>query len=160
MQTGDKIAVRAYKSDGTCYRWWTVTVEAVDENEIVVTAPPHHRVESIDGGWTSRYAIRSYYWPDKWYSLLEVYTPDGKLNEIYVNINSPIVIRGGNITFTDFELDVSRKLPRQARMVDEDEFLEAASRYGYSKAFQQTCYQVARDVIEVANRWTAKGMPR
>ena len=157
MQVGDKIDVKAYKSDGTCYRWWTGTVEAVADDEIVVITPPHHRVEGIDGGWMSRYAIRSYYWPGTWYSLLEAYTPEGTLEEIY--INSPVEIEGGRIAFTDYELDVSRRLPHAARIVDQDEFLEAASRYGYSEAFQQTCYQVARQAIELANGWAAKGMP-
>jgi hypothetical protein len=43
--------------------------------------------------------------------------------------------------------------------VGEEEFLEAGSKYGYSKECQQACYQVAREAIEVANRWVARGMP-
>jgi hypothetical protein len=37
--------------------------------------------------------------------------------------------------------------------VGEAEFLEAGSKYGYSKDFQQACYQAAREAMDVANRW-------
>jgi protein associated with RNAse G/E len=148
MQTGSQVQVKAYKSDGTCYRWWTATVETVEPDVIVTTTPAGHRAHDIDGGWRSQWAIRSYYWPERWYSVLEVYLANGKLVEIYVNINSPV------------ELDVSRELPRKARLVDEDEFQEAAPKYGYSAEFQQTCYRVAKEAIEVANNWVARGMPK
>ena len=36
---GDRIQVRAYKSDGTCYRWWYATVEAVETDRVVVINP-------------------------------------------------------------------------------------------------------------------------
>jgi protein associated with RNAse G/E len=157
LQIGSPINVRAYKSDGTCYRWWTGTVEAVEPDRIVVTNPAGHRLHTPDGGWTSKWAIRAYYWPGRWYSVLEAYEPDGTLVEIYVNINSPVEIGDTQLSFTDYELDVSRELPNPARLVDEDEFEEAALKYGYSPEFQQTCYQVAQEAIEVANNWVAKG---
>lgn len=159
MKIGDRVQVRAYKSDGTCYRWWYACVEAVDTHLIILVTPLGHRVEDIDGGWTSDCAIRSYYWLDRPYSLLEVYAADGNLDEIYVNISSPVNVRDALISFTDYELDVSRRQPHRAHIADEEEFLEAASRYGYTKAFQQTCYQIAREATELANGWVARGMP-
>lgn len=159
VEIGEAVKVKAYKSDGTCYRCWSVTVEAVEEDRIVVTTPPHHPVEGVAGGWISKYAIRTVYWFDRWYSLLEVYTPDGRLDEIYVNINSPVEIEDSQIRYTDYELDVSRIPPHEARIVDQDDFREAAARYGYSEAFQRTCYRVAHEAVDVANRWVAGGMP-
>jgi protein associated with RNAse G/E len=161
MKIGDRIQVKAYKADGTCYRWWHATVEAMESDVLVAITPAGEQIEGIDGDWISQYAIRGYYWywPDRWYSLLEAYTPDGRLEEIYVNINSPAEIREGEIRFTDYELDVSRRPPHEARIFDEDEFAEAASEYGYSEEFQRTCYRVAREALEVADGWVAKGMP-
>jgi protein associated with RNAse G/E len=158
MQIGDRIRISAYKADGTCYRWWTATVEAVEEDVVVTVNPPGHRVEGSGGGWISRRGIRSYYWLDRWYSLLEAYALDGTLEEIYLNINNPVQIVDSGLRYTDYELDVSRELPQAARIVDEDEFAEAAREHGYSQAFQEHCYEVAREAVEVANRWVAKGM--
>jgi len=166
MQIGSPVQMQAYKSDGTCYRWWTATVEAVEPDMVVVTTPPGHRLCDPDGGWESKYASRAYYWTDRWYSVLEVYLPDDSkhpqawaLVEIYVNINSPVEIRNEQLCYTDYELDVSRELPGHARLVDEDEFQEAAIKYEYSAEFQQTCYRVASEAIEVADNWVARGMP-
>ena len=159
MRVGERVRVRAYKSDGTCYRGWTATVEAVARDRVVVVTPVGHWVEDIGGGWASKWAIRGYYWFDRRYSLLEVYTPDGRLDEVYVNISSPVEIQNGELRFTDYELDVSRKLPHRARIEDEDEFQEAAVQYGYSEAFQEACYALARQALALADGWVARGMP-
>ena len=159
MQVGDRMQVRAYKSDGTCYRSWYARVEAVEADRVVVVTPVGHWVEDIGGAWASRWAIRGFYWPDRWYSLLEVYAADGRLEQVYVNISSPVEIEDGYLRFTDYELDVSRRPPDGARIEDEEEFREAASKYGYSTAFQEACYEVAREAMEVANQWVAMGMP-
>lgn len=159
MRIGERIQVRAFKSDGTCYRWWCTTVEAVEQDLVVTVSPAGHRVEDISGGWVSQHSIRSYYWLDRCYCLLEVYGPNGELDEIYVNINSPAEIDDAGLRFTDYELDVSRELPRGARIVDEDEFEEAAREYGYSEEFQQACYQTAREAVKLANHWVARGLP-
>ena len=79
MHISECVQIKAHKSDGTCYRWWQATVEAVAPDHVVLVTPAGHRVEDIGGGWTSQWAIRSYYWPGRRYSLLEVYTPDGRL---------------------------------------------------------------------------------
>lgn len=160
MKTGDRVQVRAYKSDGTCYRWWLATVESINADELVLITPVGHWVEGIDGGWASQYAIRAYYWPHKWYSVLEAYVAGGRLAEIYINISSPAEVEDSIVRFTDYELDISRRLPHAARIVDEDEFLEAVSKYDYSKEFQEACYQVAREAVEVADGWTARANPR
>jgi protein associated with RNAse G/E len=159
MQIGDSVEVRAYKSDGTRYRCWYATVEAVEADKVVVISSVGHWVEDIRGAWVSEHAIRTYYWLNRPYSLLEVDAPNGTLVKIYVNISSPVEIGDTQLSFTDYELDVSREPPKEARIVDEDEFREAVTKYGYSEEFQQTCYQTAREAIGVANGWIAKGMP-
>ena len=159
FRIGDCVRVRAYKSDGTCYRWWTATVETVGPDQLTLFTPVGHLIEDPGGSFISGNALRVFYWPGKWYSLLEAYAPDGELAEIYVNISSPVEIDGLQMRFTDLELDVSRIPPREARLEDEDEFEEAAAEYGYSEAFQRTCYEVAQEAIDLANRWLARGMP-
>ena len=159
MKPGDRVQVRAYKSNGTCYRWWNATVETADSHELALVTPVGDPIEDPDGGIRSENALRAFYWPGKWYSLLEAYTPSGELAEIYVNISSPVEIDGLEMRFTDLELDVSRRPPGEAELVDEDEFQEAAIEYGYSEAFQRACYQAAREALDLANRWVGRDMP-
>jgi protein associated with RNAse G/E len=160
LQPGDRVTVSAHKADGTRYRRWRATVEAVEPGLIVVVTYAGHRVEDIDGDFTSSHAIRGYYWLDRNHNLLEAYRPDGTLAQIYVNVSSPPAIAGAHIRFTDYELDVSRVVPHAARIVDQDEFAEAAVRYGYSAAFQHACYRAAEEAVALANGWVAGSMPR
>ncbi len=151
--------MRAYKSDGTCYRWWRADVESVTADQLVlVTQPGHHVEDRQRGGFISKYGIRTYIWPDVWYHLMEVYSANGELYEIYVNINSPIEMDGSALCFTDYELDISRKPPEPARLVDEDEFKEAIELYGYTKPFIAKCYQVAEEARSLADGWKIRGM--
>lgn len=159
MKPGDRVQVKAYKSDGTCYRWWTATVESVAADQLVLVTPVGHLIEDPGDSFVSPNALRVFYWPGKWYCLLEAYTPDGELAEIYVNISSPMEIEGLEMRFTDYELDVSRRPPGEAQLLDEDEFEEAVVEYGYSEEFQRTCYQVAAEAMGLANRWVSRGMP-
>jgi len=159
MDIGERIAVRAYKADGTCYRRWSATVEAVGENQVVTVSPFGHRLEGVAGTWCCHQAIRTFYWSDRWYNVLEVYGHDGELEEIYVNVSSPAEILDVQIRFTDYELDVSWSPGREPRILDQDEFAEAASRYGYSQPFQEACYRIARKAVKVARHWVPSGMP-
>ncbi len=159
MQAGERVRVRAYKADGTCYRRWYATVEAVEADRVVTVSPAGHRLEGVDGVWRCEHVIRTFYWLDRWYSLLEVSAPDGRLEEIYVNVGSPVTIEDSEIRFTDYELDVSREPPHEPVILDEDEFLEAARRYGYAEPFRRACYRVAEEALEVAKDWEAGGMP-
>jgi len=157
VQIGEQIQVKAYKSDGACYRWWRATVEAIEEDRIVTVAPAGKRVEALNGGWISTGAIRTFYWLHKPYSLLEIYSLAGELGEIYVNINSLVQIEPGQISYVDYELDVTLQPPGVARIVDQDEFAEAVLLYGYTNEFQQFFYQAAEEAVHLANGWVAKG---
>ena len=158
IRIGDRVQVKAYNSGDACYRWWTATVETVGPDKLTLVTPVGHPIEDPDGGIISENALRCFYWPGKWYSLLEAYTPSGELAEIYVNISSPVEIDGLAMRFTDLELDVSRRPNGEAVLVDEDEFQEAAIEYGYSEEFQRACYQAAREALDLANCWVPLGM--
>jgi len=159
MNAGERIWIRAYKSDGTCYRTWQAVVEAVDPGCITVVTPVGHHVQDAQGGWYSQYAIRGHYWLGEGFSLLEVFSSQGDLVEIYVNIGSPVVIGRTGLRFTDYELDVSRIIPGEARIVDEEEFQQASSKFGYSIEFRENCYQIAQQAVQLATNWIAGGMP-
>jgi len=158
MKIGDAVRVRAFKADGTCYRTWLTMLEDVRGDLVVTFSPPGHWVDDITGGWISKSAIRAYYWPGRMYSLLEVFSAGEILKEIYVNIQSPIVMTDSEITFTDYELDISRVMPGDAVVVDEDEFLQAVTRYRYPVELQVACYLAAAEARDLANNWIEMGM--
>ena len=159
MKVGDKIRLRACKADGEMYREWTAEVESCAPDLIVTIAPAGSPLFSKGNIHIMKYHMRSFYWRDKLYNLLEIFEPAGDLVEIYLNIASPPEITDDMIVFKDHELDVSKIPPGAARIVDEDEFLDAAEKYGYSKEFQEKMYAAAHDALTIAENWIANPAP-
>lgn len=162
MKPGDLIWVRVDKADGRPYRWWQVFVEAV-EDECVITYSGIGNAIYLDPQrfsrevYTQGRAFRSYYWPGRRHNVLEVYEPDGRLAELYADITSPIVITADEIRFIDHELDVSQLTGQPAQIIDQDEFAEAAERFGYSDEFVRESYTLAEQLLEVLTNWPSRG---
>lgn len=160
MKPGDKIHVRACKTDGTVYRSWHTTIESVDADSIVTISTAGGMVEDhVRIQYKVEHILRSYYWFDKSYNLIEVFDTQGNLVEIYINIASPPEFEDSVMSFKDHELDVSKYPPKPAKLIDEDEFAEAAVKYQYTQEFQDKMYATAEEALELANNWNAKPVP-
>jgi protein associated with RNAse G/E len=160
MKTGDKIHVRACKADGSVYRSWHTMIESVDGDSIVTISPAGGMVEDRARiHYQNEHILRSYYWFEKFYNLIEVFDTQGNLVEIYINVASPPEFEDGVMSFKDHELDVSKVPPKAAQLIDEDEFAEAAVKYQYTQEFQDRMYSVAQEALELANKWKARPVP-
>ena len=160
IRSGDVITVRALKADGHTYRWWSARVESIDAEKIVTVSPAGHYVDGPKGGWVSSFDIRTVYWFDRPYNLVEVYMPDGRLKQVYVHIASPAHIQHRELCYTDHELDVVWRPGHRPRVVDEQEFCAAASEYGYSPEFQKVCRRAVGQALKLVRGWTVLGTPR
>lgn len=161
MKIGDTIHIRACKTDGTVYRSWHTTVESVDTDLIVTISPAGSMVldKTKLGDHPIQHHLRSYYWFEKYYNLIEVFDINGALVELYINIASPPEFENGVMSFKDHELDVSRVPPKSAELIDEDEFAEAVIKYQYTKEFQEKMYSAANEALELAENWKAGSAP-
>jgi len=161
MKPGDLIHVRACKADGTVYRSWQTIIESADADSIVtISGPGEYVFDLARGHYYTVHTLRSYYWPGRDYNLIEVFAESGALEEIYINIGSPPRFEKDGMSFTDHELDVSKVFPEAARLIDEDEFAEAAVKYGYTDEFKIRMYAAANEAIKLAERWTARPFPK
>jgi protein associated with RNAse G/E len=155
---GEHVEVRALHADGQPYRWWPATVESVHPDRFVTWSPAGHQVAGPRETWLSQGSIRAVYWLDRLYNLLEVYDGAGHLEEIYINVASPPVVHGRQVSFVDHELDVTMCPGEPPRVVDEDEFAEACGRFAYTPAFQAACRRAAAEALAVAAGWRPAGM--
>jgi protein associated with RNAse G/E len=145
--------VEVWKADGQLYRTWTAVVERLEPGVIVTWLWPGHVMVGRDRDWVSRWALRTVYWLERPYNLLEVYYPSGFLHELYVHVAGRPVIDGHTLAWHDYELDVILKPGVSSpsggshlMLVDEDEFAQAAVDYGYSPEFQARCYAIAAEI--------------
>lgn len=160
MKIGDKTHVHACKADGSVYRSWHTLIESVDMDSIVTISPAGGMVEDRERiHYQTEHILRSYYWFDKFYNLIEVFDKEGTLAYLYINIASPPEFENDAMNFKDHELDVIKYPLKPAQLIDEDEFAEAAVKYQYSKEFQEQMYLAANEALELANHWKARPVP-
>jgi protein associated with RNAse G/E len=162
MRQGDLIWVRVFKADGQPHRWWQAHIEAIRDDCIITLTengnPVYHNTERFPlPVYHQQWAIRSFYWMNRRHNLLEVYDSQGQIHELYADIISPINIIDGEIHLIDHELDVSQLAGEAARIVDEDEFAEAAIRYGYTIKFMEACFKLAGELVDLLASWQPAG---
>jgi len=167
VNVGDTIWVRVFKADGRPHRQWQARVVARSDDCIVTVvgarSPVYQYMRDPATGqynwreFTLQRAMRSFYWPGRRHTLLEVYNADGGIHELYADICSPVQVGDEEIGFIDHELDVSQMAGEAPQLVDEDEFAEAAVEFGYSEAFQRECYDVALSLLAFVAAWVPSG---
>jgi protein associated with RNAse G/E len=150
---GDAVRLVAYKSDGTAYRWGTVTVQAVTPEAVILEAPIGTRWEMEKGAWETRDQTRFYLWFGRPYNLFEAFFPDGRPHCLYMNVASPPEFHPGVIRYTDYELDIFKLYGEPAKVLDADEFAEAVETYGYTPDFQQHCWAVMAEGLKLVEEW-------
>lgn len=156
MQKGETIWVRAFKHDGHCYRWWSTTVESADGKCIVTRCAPGRVVYQPEKNWRGQFHVRTYYWFDRPYIVLELYREDNTLVELYAHVNSLPRWVDGELHYKDYELDAVLEPGEEPRVIDQDEFEEAARLYGYTQEFQRDCYRHAQEAAELLRDWYAR----
>ena len=160
MKIGDRIQVQACKADGSVYRSWHTTIETMGADSIVTVSPAGSEMQDQKRGLIRiGHTMRSYYWFDKFYNLIELFDAQGNLDYLYINIASPPYPEERGMCFKDYELDVFKYASSPAELIDEDEFAEAVVTYQYTKEFQDKMYSAANEALELANHWNAKPAP-
>ena len=151
-----EITLRQLKHDGFCYRHHPIRLVAHLPDGLVLFSPRGTVGWKGETSWTSSNDSYQYFWFGRWFNLLEVVDPSGNLLELYAHIAGPVVLSDGEVSYIDYELDVTSI--DGPRLVDEDEFAEAVEKYGYSAELQARCYAAAADALALVKRWQA-GLP-
>lgn len=158
LRRGDRIIVRALKATGKAYRWWPARVESIHPDRIVTVMHPGTRVSEIESRWSARYIVRTTYWYDRPYNLVESYEPDGRLRQLYIHIASPAWWYQGDLLYTDHELDVVMRPSEAPRVLDVKEFEQAAERYHYSPEFQAQAWEAVDEALDLIGSWAASSL--
>ena len=153
MQSGETIWVRAFKHDGHCYRWWSTTVESASAAGVVTRCAPSGWVYQPERNWQRRFVVRTHYWFQRPYILLELYREDNTLLELYAHVNSQPRWVDGELHYEDYELDAVLRPGKDPRIIDQDEFEAAAQLYGYTQEFQRACYRHAQEAASLLGEW-------
>lgn len=133
-----EIVVRSCKHDGRVNRIWPARLERREGSLIVLDAffaeeVRHNLIGTIEAGTLSK----EFFWTDRWYSIYRFQAPDGgRLLKFYCNINTPVTLEPGSLTFVDLDVDVLVEPDYSFKVLDEDEFERHAELYQYPAAYR------------------------
>ena len=157
MPDPDQITVRVLKYDGTEYRRWNATLAQRDDSLIVLDAAFEDDVEhDLLGNIGRGTRTIEYYWPDRWYNIFRFLESDGSTKLYYCNVNMPLSIEGGILSYIDLDIDVLVRPDFSYQVLDLEEFAANAARYGYP---EQVRAQTHKAVAELASMIETRQFP-
>lgn len=147
LQKGASVIVCSFKKDGSFHRLWenTIVVEQT-ENYIIVGNSKAMVTESDGRYWEAREPAITIFFNHAWYNVIAMIRPTGV--HYYINIASPYLIQGDNITYIDFDLDVAMNPTNQIKILDEGEYLRHQESMNYSKDLDLQIKRSLNDVLE------------
>jgi len=95
--------------------------------------------------------------PIRVYNLLELYDEAGALTSLYVHVASPARLLGGELHYTDHELDVVRKWGAAPFTTDADELEQALSGHDSAAELRAACYRAVAEVTDLLGAWSPRG---
>lgn len=72
-----------------------------------------------------------YFWLDRWYNVFRFHEPQGTFRNYYCNVAMPPVVSETTLDFVDLDIDLVVDMNAKIAVLDEDEFLENAAKFGY-----------------------------
>ncbi|MGB7924713.1 MAG: DUF402 domain-containing protein [Pyrinomonadaceae bacterium] len=136
------IIVRAFKYDGTEHRRWRARLMRADSSLIELDALFEEEIRHPLLGTIHRGTISiEYYWPNQWYNVFRFLEPGGALRNYYCNVNVPPVFDSSGLSFIDLDMDILVAPDLSYTILDEDEFLENAVRYGYPPLVRRRAHE-------------------
>jgi uncharacterized protein len=147
LQKGASVIVCSFKKDGSFHRLWenTIVVEQT-ENYIIVGNSKAMVTESDGRYWEAREPAITIFFKDAWYNVIAMMRPSGV--HYYVNIASPFLLQGDNITYIDYDLDVAMNPANQIKILDEGEYLRHQEVMQYSQALDFKIKASLNEVLE------------
>ena len=83
---GDSLWLRAVNHDGSPHWAHPALREQVGDGLIVTRTGFGTIVAREKGAFTSNWFTRGHYWPDRWFNVIRLQNPDGRLDGYYCNI--------------------------------------------------------------------------
>jgi hypothetical protein len=149
-----RVTVRATNFDGSFHWGHPAWLLRADDGIVVTRTDVGLKVDRESGEpYVSPYNTRAHYWPDRWFNVIRLETPDEGLFGYYCNIATPLQFDGATLHYVDLQLDVRVRAGAAGeltyRLMDEDEFEAARQRYVYADELVARCYAAVDELVRL-----------
>ncbi|HEV2860145.1 MAG TPA: DUF402 domain-containing protein [Pyrinomonadaceae bacterium] len=150
METGAEIWVESLKYGGILHRRWRARLERFRDSLIVLEGVFEEEVRHpLLGLIAAGTRSTEYFWTDRWYNVFRFREPTGELRCFYCNVNMPPQLSEGRLTFVDLDVDILVAPDFSYRVLDEEEFEENETKYGYPPEFRLEAARARDELISL-----------
>lgn len=143
---GTRVPVASTKYDGSLHYRYDCTVVADEGDRLLAFAAAGTPMYSYRGERsTGRHFLRVHDTEHFW-NLEVMWDPDWRPSRHYVNIAMPSAWDDGTLRFVDLDLDLSWWADGRVLLLDEDEFAEHRTRFGYPPWLVERAWQAVDEV--------------
>lgn len=145
---GSLVTVHSRRYDGRLKRSWRarmvrhegslIVLEGVFEKEV-----RHALLGTIVEGTLSK----EFFWTDRWYSVFRFREPWGALRNFYGNINTPVTLSEGVLSFRDLDLDVLVTPEFSYQILDQEEFEQHSSQSNYPQEYSLQALRALAELL-------------
>jgi uncharacterized protein (DUF952 family)/protein associated with RNAse G/E len=143
------IEVYATEYDGAFHWRHPARLVEVRDGLLITETSAGLEVATTRGPWTDPWNTRGFYWPDRWYNVIRLEEPDGRLNGYYCNVATPAEFDGETLHYIDLQLDVRVHVEPAAwrvEVLDGQEFEVARVKYGYPDEVVQAAWAAVEEL--------------
>ncbi|WP_406615258.1 DUF402 domain-containing protein [Mycoplasmopsis hyopharyngis] len=141
-----KVNVQAYKFDGTLYRQWNKALILRDTADHYVLLLKRTRVYEIPySTWTYKEYVLWFLPKKSMYNALIILKPNE--NFVYVNLASTPIFENNTLKFVDYDLDIKAYPGQEFKIVDKEEFIDNAKKFGYPKKMISNVFKNLNELI-------------
>lgn len=148
------VRLQALKPNGKPHQSWSSNLIAQSGDWILTQTPyatsVRHHTKGLD--YIMQHSNFGIFNTKEYYNLFIDLTKDGAFKMLYINIATPAILKGNEITWKDLELDIVRMPGRPAELVDEDEFQEAKNSGLLSLDLADKAEEVAAELMKVVDK--------
>ncbi len=144
------IEIQVAKHDGRAHWRHASTLLSEDNGFLMTYTPVGTPFTNMKGAGTSAESWTSYYWPDRWFNVVQFTANYEHPAGWYCNVASPATLDNGVLSYIDYELDLMVYPTAEGmtwELLDEDEFEEARSRCSYDEALVARCRAAVEQLI-------------
>ena len=148
-----KTLVRTRKYDGTIRREWNCEFIGRESELLRFVGAFSDDILHSELGLIKKGTISyEYYWLDRWYNVFRFHEPDGTFRNYYCNIIMPPTFDNGVLDYVDLDVDILVLPDWSIAVLDQDEFNENSSRYGYPEELRSKVGETIEDLKDLISQ--------
>lgn len=147
----ERVKIVSLKHDGSFHRSWEENTVLEETKEGLIGMNNRTMVVEADGTrWLTEEPAIFYFYPDKWFNVIVLFTEDDY--SFYCNVSSSYRKEGQVLSYIDYDVDLIVSSDLRYRFVDVDEFIFHRKKYSYPSKVVSNVQKASKQIVEAITK--------